>query len=44
MSVTYNQSTVPYNGSGYTYNGLIPHAKLMHSIEALHTRVLPRVT
>ncbi len=26
----------------WTYNGLIPHAKLMRSIEAFTTRVLPR--
>jgi alkanesulfonate monooxygenase SsuD/methylene tetrahydromethanopterin reductase-like flavin-dependent oxidoreductase (luciferase family) len=27
----------------WTYNGLIPHAKLMHSIERFATEVLPRV-
>jgi alkanesulfonate monooxygenase SsuD/methylene tetrahydromethanopterin reductase-like flavin-dependent oxidoreductase (luciferase family) len=27
----------------WTYNGLIPHEKLMYSIEAFATRVLPRV-
>jgi hypothetical protein len=26
----------------YTYNGLIPHAKLMKSIEAYTTQVMPR--
>jgi len=26
----------------YTYNGLIPHAKLMKSIERFHTEVMPR--
>ena len=26
----------------WTYNGLIPHAKLMGSIECFATRVLPR--
>ncbi len=26
----------------YTYNGLIPHAKLMTSIEAYATKVMPR--
>ena len=28
----------------WTYNGLIPHAKLMRSIERFATEVLPRVT
>jgi alkanesulfonate monooxygenase SsuD/methylene tetrahydromethanopterin reductase-like flavin-dependent oxidoreductase (luciferase family) len=28
----------------WTYNGLIPHPKLMHSIEAFYTKVLPRVS
>ncbi len=28
----------------WCYNGLIPHAKLMHSIEAFHQKVLPRVS
>src|SRR4029453_9417164 len=28
----------------WTYNGLIPHAKLMRSIEQFATRVLPRGT
>jgi alkanesulfonate monooxygenase SsuD/methylene tetrahydromethanopterin reductase-like flavin-dependent oxidoreductase (luciferase family) len=27
----------------WTYNGLIPHAKLMRSIERFHTEVIPRV-
>jgi alkanesulfonate monooxygenase SsuD/methylene tetrahydromethanopterin reductase-like flavin-dependent oxidoreductase (luciferase family) len=27
----------------WTYNGLIPHAKLMHSIERFATEVMPRV-
>ena len=27
----------------WTYNGLIPHDKLMRSIESFHTKVLPRV-
>ena len=27
----------------WTYNALIPHDKLMKSIEAFHTKVLPRV-
>ena len=26
----------------YTYNGLIPHRKLMSSIERFYTNVLPR--
>ena len=26
----------------YTYNGLIPHAKLMKSIETFATKVMPR--
>jgi alkanesulfonate monooxygenase SsuD/methylene tetrahydromethanopterin reductase-like flavin-dependent oxidoreductase (luciferase family) len=28
----------------WTYNGLIPHAKLLHSMERFATAVLPRVT
>jgi alkanesulfonate monooxygenase SsuD/methylene tetrahydromethanopterin reductase-like flavin-dependent oxidoreductase (luciferase family) len=28
----------------WTYNGLVPHERLMHSIEAFATKVLPRVT
>ncbi len=28
----------------WTYNGLIPHAKLMRSIELFATKVLPRIT
>ena len=27
----------------WTYNGLIPHAKLMHSIETWKRKVMPRV-
>src|SRR5262249_46053166 len=28
----------------WTYNGLVPHGRLMHSIESFATQVLPRVT
>jgi hypothetical protein len=28
---------------GWTHNTLVPHAKLMRSIELFHTKVLPRV-
>ena len=28
----------------WTYNGLIPHVKLMNSIERFQTKVLPRVS
>ena len=29
---------------GWTHNTLVPHAKMMRSIEAFHTQVLPRVS
>ena len=27
----------------WMYNGLVPHSKLMHTIEAFHRQVIPRV-
>ncbi len=42
-SVEALRKKVPVNWIfGWTHNGLIPHAKLMRSIEDFHTKVLPR--